>query len=211
MQTQARLLVVDDQPLYLEGLRALLARAAPHLPFTAVRTPSAAMERLGTMDGPLLVIIDHRLAATALGAAFLEQLCNARPRALRALLSGIEDAGLCRQARRAGYRGYLTRRMDDAEWMDAVQVILAGGYYFAASAPAPAALNDRQLSVLQLASSGLGNREIAARLHLTERTVKYHLSETFVRLSTSSRTEAVAKAAALGLISLPDHQATHVW
>lgn len=211
MQTQARLLVVDDQPLYLEGLRSLLARAAPHLAFTGVRTPGAAMERLGSTDGPLLVIVDQRLAGTALGMALMEQLDNVRLQVMRVLLSGVEDPGLCRQARRAGYRGYLTRRMDAAEWLDALQVILAGGYYFAASAPAPAALNDRQLSVLQLASSGLGNREIAARLHLTERTVKYHLSETFLRLSSSTRTEAVAKAAALGLISLPDHQATHAW
>ena len=211
MQTQARLLVVDDQPLYLEGLRSLLARAAPHLTCTAVRTPSAAMERIGTMDGPLLVIVDHRLAATAAGSAFMEHLGSGRLQAMRALLSGVEDPGLCRQARRAGYRGYLTRRMDAAEWLDALQVILAGGHYFAATAPAPAALNDRQLSVLQLASVGLGNREIARKLHLTERTVKYHLSETFVRLSSATRTEAVAKAAALGLISLTDHQATRAW
>jgi DNA-binding NarL/FixJ family response regulator len=67
-------------------------------------------------------------------------------------------------------------------------------------------LNERQVSVLQLASAGLGNRQIARQLHVTERTVKYHLSESFLRLASSCRTEAVAKAAAMGLIRLQGQQ-----
>lgn len=207
MRTGSRLLIVDEQPLFVEGLRYLLARAAPQLECTGVDTPHRALERLVAPDAPTLVIADHALGGTARGLALLERIGVCRPPIARALLSAVDDAALCMQARRAGLDGYLTRRLDAGQWLVALRALLAGDRYYVCAPTSSTTLNDRQLSVLRLASTGLCNRRIAEQLHLSERTVKCHLKESFQRLSSSSRTEAVAKASALGLIPPPDHQA----
>lgn len=62
-------------------------------------------------------------------------------------------------------------------------------------------LSDRELQVLRLLSRGLSNKEIAAELYVSVRTVKFHTSNIYERLSAKNRTEAVAKARALGIIS----------
>jgi DNA-binding CsgD family transcriptional regulator len=62
-------------------------------------------------------------------------------------------------------------------------------------------LSPRQAEVLQRVCSGLSSKEIGRELGLTERTVKDHLSLVYARLGVNSRAEAVARAAALGLIS----------
>jgi DNA-binding NarL/FixJ family response regulator len=206
MQIRATLLMVADHSLYCEGLQSLLARRAPHLHCIGVRTTGAALDRIRAIDSLDLVIADHSVAGALNGLSLLKQIGACRPTVTRVLMSESEDPGLSRQAQREGLAGYFSKRMESSEWVQALDVVLGGGSYFATQVPCATSLNDRQRSVLQLASAGLGNRQIAEKLHLAERTVKYHLSETFLRLSTSSRTEAVAKAAALGLISLHSNQ-----
>jgi len=202
MRVHAHLMIVADHPLYIEGFQSLLARHAPAMRCTAARTPAQAMGRLETADCPDLLVVDYQLAGAMNGLSLLQKVGTSRPAIARVLMSSAEDSTLSLQARRAGLAGYLSNRMEPAEWVQALEDILGGGQCFAAQSSGAASLNERQVTVLQLASVGLCNRQIASRLHLTERTVKYHFSESFRRLATSSRTEAVAKAAALGLIRL---------
>jgi DNA-binding NarL/FixJ family response regulator len=202
----ANLMIVADHPLYIEGFQSMLARRTPTLRCTAARTPAQAMERLKAADCLALVIADYQLAGAMNGLSLLHQIGTHRPAVARVLMANAEDSGLSLQARRAGLAGCLSKSMEPAEWLQALDVILSGGLCFAAPARTAAALNERQITVLQLASVGLCTRQIAHKLHLTERTVKYHLSESFRRLATSTRTEAVAKAAALGLITLTSHR-----
>jgi DNA-binding NarL/FixJ family response regulator len=202
MPVHANLMIVADHPLYIEGFQSLLARRAPTLHCTAARTPAQAMDRLDAAGGIDLVIADYQLAGAMNGLSLLQKLGASRPAIARVLMSSRDDSTLSQQAQRAGLAGYLSKCSEPAEWMKALEVILGGGRCFSAPVPGLASLNERQVTVLQLASAGLCNRQIASKLHLTERTVKYHFSESFRRLATSSRTEAVAKAAALGLIPL---------
>jgi DNA-binding NarL/FixJ family response regulator len=65
-------------------------------------------------------------------------------------------------------------------------------------------LTDRELEVIRLAALGLRNSEIAATLYVSGNTVKTHLAHAFGKLAVSTRTEAVARCAALGLLELPD-------
>jgi DNA-binding NarL/FixJ family response regulator len=195
-------MIVSDHPLYIEGFQSLLARRAPALRCTAARTPAQAMDRLKAAERLELVIADYQLAGAMNGLSLLQKIGASRPAIARVLMSGAEESMLSIQARRAGLAGYLSKSMEPAEWVQTLEAILGGDRCFAAQATGVASLNERQVTVLQLASVGLCNRQIASRLHLSERTVKYHFSESFRRLASSSRTEAVAKATALGLIHL---------
>jgi two-component system nitrate/nitrite response regulator NarL len=69
------------------------------------------------------------------------------------------------------------------------------------------ALTPREMDVLQLLALGLHNKHIAARLHVNERTIKYHVSAILSKLEVSNRTEAVTEAARRKWISLEEEQA----
>ena len=64
------------------------------------------------------------------------------------------------------------------------------------------ALTPRELNVLELVAEGLPNRAIAARLEISEHTVKFHVSSLFSKLGAGNRTDAVRRAVRLGLITL---------
>jgi DNA-binding NarL/FixJ family response regulator len=70
--------------------------------------------------------------------------------------------------------------------------------------PEPDPLTPREEEVLQVLAQGLQNKEIAAQLYITERTVKFHVSAILAKLGAGNRTEAVAIAAQRGLVRLDD-------
>jgi DNA-binding NarL/FixJ family response regulator len=81
--------------------------------------------------------------------------------------------------------------------------------HFAASALAPTGdpirrlLSKREFEVLQLCAAGRASREIAESLHITTRTVSYHIDHVLAKLSARNRAEAVAKASAIGILEHP--------
>jgi len=115
----------------------------------------------------------------------------------------------------AGAAGYLLKGAPRAELFAAVREVAAGGSLLApvatsavlrrvrgdtvASAPV---LTPREQSVLEHLAQGMGNKQIAAALGISERTVKFHVSSVFTKLGASNRTDAVARAAQAGLIRL---------
>jgi DNA-binding NarL/FixJ family response regulator len=115
----------------------------------------------------------------------------------------------------AGAAGYLLKGAPRAELFAAVRTVAAGGSLLAAVASsavlrrvrgqAPAAgptLTPRERAVLDALALGLGNKQIAARLGVSERTVKFHVSSLFAKLGAGNRTEAVTLAARAGLVSI---------
>jgi DNA-binding NarL/FixJ family response regulator len=116
----------------------------------------------------------------------------------------------------AGAAGYLLKGAPRAEVFSAVRVVAAGGSLLAPPAtsavlrrvrgesqPTTApSLTPRERLVLEHLARGLGNKQIAARLGITERTVKFHVSAVFAKLGAANRTEAVTRAAQAGLIAL---------
>jgi DNA-binding NarL/FixJ family response regulator len=114
---------------------------------------------------------------------------------------------------RAGAKGYLLKGAPREELFTAVRVVHAGGSLLQpvvasrllqrfgdASPAAPEKLTARELEVLALVALGLPNKEIAERLAISQRTVKYHVSSIMGKLGAGNRTEAVALAVQQGLV-----------
>src|SRR5206468_2411910 len=116
----------------------------------------------------------------------------------------------------AGAQGYLLKGAPRDELFQAIRVVHGGGSLLqpvvaarllrqvseAAQAPPPEPLTERELEVLRLLAKGRQNKEIANELWISERTVKFHVSAILAKLGAGNRTEAVGKAAQLGLVEL---------
>jgi DNA-binding NarL/FixJ family response regulator len=205
------LLLVDDHPLFHEGLASVFARLAPDLSIVSADSVDAGLELLRRHSAIELALIDLVLpnsdGLTALGL-YAEEF----PHIPRLLISGKDDQAIVRQARDAGASGFLHKSMPLDRLLAALRRVLDGQAYFDASSDA--ALEDdtpssadphgvltlRQLEVLKLLGDGRSNKEISAGLAIAERTVRAHLTELFRNLKVSSRTQAVLAAQRLGLL-----------
>jgi DNA-binding NarL/FixJ family response regulator len=196
------LLLVEDHPLYRDGLISLLESRSTQFTCHTARTAADALELLTSSRNIELVISDQILPGDVDGLALLQTVGAQYPGIARVLMSGANHAHLSHLARRHGLMGYVSKSLEPNAWLKALNSILQGDTFFSDSDATGTALTDRQTAVLQLAANGLGNRDIGFQLGLSERNVKYHLREAFARLSASSRTEAVTRAAAMGFIRL---------
>lgn len=199
MSFDAHILVVDDHPLFRQGIVGALGRVEPGLRFTLAQSGSEAL-RLVTDDVDM-VLSDYRLPDID-GLVCLAEVAKRHPSIARVLVSGVDDSGLVARAEALGLVGFLPKTMNPDDLVAAVQRILGGATYFpkGEAARAAFALTNRQRDVLRWTSLGLSNKEIARELGISERTVKEHMSLLFVRLGAANRAEAIACAAARGLL-----------
>lgn len=145
------------------------------------------------------------------GTSGLEHLDGAASRSLR-VLAVLADEGQAAEALAAGARGVVLRDAGAARLAAAVRAVAEGLMVLDAVAaesvlrPRPAApatvehLTPREQEVLQLLAQGLSNKLIAARLGISDHTVKFHVNAILGKLGAQSRTEAIAQAARLGLV-----------
>ena len=203
IDTHATVLIVEDHPLYRDGLVQMLARNAPQLRCHGVADAAQALERLRQQGGVDLVLADHRLPGPVDGLQLLERIGALYPTAGRVLISGADDARLGAQARERGLMGFLPKSLEPGVWLDALRRILAGDPWFPSAQQTRSGLTPRQALILERVAAGDTNKLIARELGLSERTIKYHLAAVFERVDATGRAEAVARAASLGWIGLP--------
>jgi DNA-binding NarL/FixJ family response regulator len=132
------------------------------------------------------------------------------------VLSWEAGEGFARECLQAGVRGYLLRDVSPEEMVEAVRAVNQGLTVLHPAAaraliprerrPQPTVdadpLSERETEVLQLLAQGLPSKTIAARLSISEHTVKFHVGSILGKLGAASRTEAVSLALRRGLISL---------
>ena len=211
-----KVLVVDGQAVSRAGLRRLL-ESYPDLEVVgeagdSMQAVSETAELL-----PQIVLIDALLPGNG-AVETLHQLrqLNAETRAL--LLAGQEDEALLYEAMRAGAGGYVSKEVAPDELARAVRAVARGEVLlqpqlaarlltrFGSREPGNVggylqeSLTAREREVLQLLARGLRNKEIAARLVVSERTVNFHLANIYAKLHVSGRTEALSKALEQGLL-----------
>jgi two-component system response regulator NreC len=124
------------------------------------------------------------------------------------VLTMQDDPGYARTAMRAGARGYVLKEAEDAELVQAVRTVAAGGTYLdpalggrvLAEDDGPGRLTEREREVLGLIALGHTNAEMAKQLYLSLRTIETHRSNIHRKLGTDSRAELVRHALQLGLV-----------
>jgi DNA-binding NarL/FixJ family response regulator len=192
-----RLIIGSDYPVMRAGIRALLG-GCPEFDLR----PEVIVLEMENRDQEGLEIVS-RLAAELPEAGLL-------------VLSDDAGEALARECLQAGARGYLLRDVSPEEMIAAVRAV---GQGLTVLHPAAArallrpssvipqsreaeVLSERETEVLQLLAQGLPSKSIAARLSISEHTVKFHVGSILGKLGAASRTEAVSLALRRGLISL---------
>ena len=213
--SQMRILVVDDHPLFREGLKFLLRDLDDALTITeAANCTEATSLRGETFD---LILLDLHMPGIA-GLDALEAIRAAFQATRIVVLSGEEDPRHVRQAIDTGAAGFIPKSSTPGVLLNALRLILGGGIYlppialrqFPDSVQSASsgqlsrdqvikALSIRQNDVLNKAIQGKPNKVIARELSISDATVKAHLSAAFRVLGVHNRTEAVYAAARLGL------------
>ncbi|GLY68201.1 response regulator [Amycolatopsis taiwanensis] len=209
-----RIVVADDHEVVRTGFAAMLDSQPG---FTVVGTAGDGAEavRMCRQMVPDVVIMDVRMPKMD-GIGATRQLATAGPRVL--ILTTFDLDEYVYDALRAGASGFLLKDVTAERLFDAVRVVAAGDALLAPTVTrrlisefarqrrrperprALATLTPRETQVLRLIAEGLSNPEIAARLVVTEETVKTHVSHVLSKLGLRDRTQAVVAAYESGLV-----------
>jgi DNA-binding NarL/FixJ family response regulator len=208
MADPIRILVADDHPVVRDGLVAMLGTQPD---FEVVGQAATGREVLSQVAAlrPDVVLLDLEMPEMD-GVEALQRLGQANSPVRVIVFTAFDSDERIVSAVQAGAQGYLLKGAPREEVFQAVRVVHAGGSLLQ---PVVASkllrqvsdgfepLTPRELEVLGLVAQGLPNKEIAARLTITVRTVKFYVSSIMAKLGAGNRTEAVAIAAQRGLIS----------
>jgi len=216
MDPPLRVVLVDDHPMVLEGLKAMLARRTGEIRIVGQASNSdEAFRVVGDLE-PDVVVLDVRLGQDS-GLDVCHRLISRDPDCKVVFLTVYDDEQYLFQALRAGAVGYLLKRVDGRQLVEHLQAVRAGEIVIDAAlagrATATAArlaagefwpgahlgLTQRESEVLSLMVAGHHNRAIATRLVVGEETVKSHVSSVYRKLDVSDRSAAVATALREGL------------
>ena len=221
-QSPIRIAVADDHPVVREGLVAML-ETQPDFEVVGEAGSGPEAIELVAARGPDVLLVDLEMPGLD-GVGVLRRLRETEARTRAIVFTVFDTDERILSAVEAGAAGYLLKGAPRADIFAAVRVVAAGGSLLApvaastvlgrvrgaesagsgrGSARSPAsALTRRERAVLEHLARGLGNKQIAAALGISERTVKFHMSSLFTKLGVSNRTEAVARAAQAGLVTL---------
>jgi DNA-binding NarL/FixJ family response regulator len=200
-ESLVRILVVDDHPIVRDGLTAVLSTQAD---FAVVGDVDNGADALAKIDAlrPDVVLLDLEMPGMD-GVAVLQALQRRDDSPPVIVFTAFDADERIVDAVRAGARGYLLKGAPRAELFQAVRIVHAGGSLLQPMiasrlmqrlAHEPEQLTEREMEVLRLLARGSANRDIAGRLVITERTVKFHVSSILGKLNARNRTEAVAIA-----------------
>jgi DNA-binding NarL/FixJ family response regulator len=207
-----RVVVVDDHPVFRQGLRFLLEDLGVDV--VAEAADGAAGVEAVLAHRPDVVLMDLQMPGVS-GVEATRRLTSELPEVKVLVLTMVDDDQAVFAAVQAGALGYLLKGAGAAEISRALESIAAGDGVFgadvarrlrtfftggavAAAVPFPA-LSDREREVLALIAEGAANGDIARRLFLSDKTVRNYVSSIFTKLGVDSRPAAIVLAREAGL------------
>jgi DNA-binding NarL/FixJ family response regulator len=204
-----RVLIVDDHPVVRDGLRGMLAGIPDIEVVGEASDGTEALAAAGSLH-PDVILMDLRMPGMG-GAAAIRSLAERGDPARVLVLTTYDTDSDVGPALEAGATGYLLKDSPREELVRAVQAAARGEAVLAPSvatrlltqlrAPAQDTLSERELEVLALIAQGETNRGAAARLFISEATVKTHLLHIYAKLDVNDRAAAVATAYERGLLT----------
>jgi DNA-binding NarL/FixJ family response regulator len=206
-----RLLLVDDQQLICQGLKAMLSLESDLEVIGIAHNGKAALEQVEALQ-PDVVLMDLKMPVMD-GREATRLICQSFPNTSVLVLTTFDDDGYIVDAMRAGAKGYLLKDMPSEELAQAIRLVQSGytqlapglmdklltGFSAAPATPTPTTqpsklpaleqLTPREQEVLRLIGKGLTNRDIAQQLFISEGTVKTHVTHLLNRLNLRNRSQ----------------------
>src|SRR5215212_8807805 len=215
-----RVVLADDHPLFREGVASLIGRTDDMALVGEVATGEEAVCLADDLL-PDVVLMDLKMPGMG-GTEATRRIVGRSPHIGVIVLTMFEDDESVFAALKAGARGYVLKDADRGMLLEAIRAVARGEallgpsvagrvleQFAQVSSPAPESphsrresfeeLTPRELEVLSLIAQGLRNREIAARLVISERTVGNHISNIFSKLQVADRAQAIVRARQAGL------------
>ena len=213
-----KILLVDDQPLFREGLRTLLS-VQPDFEVVGEACNGEEALSLARLLQPAVVLMDLQMPVMD-GVAATRRLRAERPDCRVIVLTTFDDDEKVFDGLRAGAAGYLLKDASSEKLGEAIRVAARGESFLQPSVAAKVVaefarltskagvraqtlvepLSAREREILRLIATGASNREIANALYLAEGTVKNHVTNILGKLEVRDRTQAALKAKEIGLI-----------
>jgi len=204
-----RLLIADDHPVVRDGLSGMFA-ADPAFEVVGEAADGAEAVRLARSLEPDVILMDLRMPGMD-GVTAITELARAGSTARVLVLTTYDSDSYVLPAIAAGATGYLLKDAPRAELLRAVRAAanheavlsptVAARLMNRVRTPSPGLLSPRESEVLKWVAAGATNREVAARLLISEATVKTHLLNLYSKLGVGDRAAAVAEAFNLGLLT----------
>jgi DNA-binding NarL/FixJ family response regulator len=213
--TPLTVIVVDDHTVVRRGIIAFL-EVLPDI--TAVGEAATGTEALKLLDRlaadgalPDIALVDIKMPDLD-GPQTIARMRTRFPAVRPLILTGYTEIEYAHAALAAGAAGYVLKDASPAEVEQAIRRAAHGDMYLDPSvagglasrmvaATGLAALTEQERNVLALVARGLSNREVGARLHISERTVRSHMTGVLAKLGLASRTQAALLAVREGLVS----------
>jgi DNA-binding NarL/FixJ family response regulator len=216
MSTPLRLVLVDDHEMVLHGLDAMLGHFADEVRIVGTATSATDALAVVAAEQPDIVLCDVRIGKES-GLDLCRQLTSQYPSVKVVLLTVYDDEHYLFQALRVGASGYILKRIDGAELVQqlgrvrvgetVIDPAMAGRVALSAARlssgefwpGAHLGLTQRESEVLELLVSGHSNKGVAAKLVVSEDTVKTHIRGLYRKLGVSDRSGAISVALREGL------------
>lgn len=207
-----RVLIADDHPVYLSGLKMLLESLDALEVVGEARTGTEALSEIYRLR-PHLALMDVNMPGAS-GIEVTKVIASRCPETAIIILSMLQDRDTFFAAMRAGARGYLVKGASSEDIGQAIHTVQRGGVVLGPEVAAWALdylnkprdsgkpfpqLTDRERAVLELVADGMSNASISRRLGLSIKTVRNYLSRIFAKLQIADRTEAAVHARRAGL------------
>ena len=206
-----RVILIDDQILFVESLKTLLSTTYPDI--EVVGSYYSADQALNELDStnPQVVLLDMRMPGMS-GAEACRKLLDRKSNLHVMILTTFDNDEYAVEALKAGAEGFLVKDVNPAFLVDAIRSVSGGGVLMSAGVAQKVIrravsrqqaatevdedspyfrLSNREREILMFVAEGLSNKEIAAKVCMAEQTIKNYLSSIYSRLGVHDRVHAI--------------------